>query len=159
MNNRLQEIIKYKTGGRQIDFAALMGWSPQYITKLLRGENFGIKPVVTLLEKLPEINARWLLLGQGDMLEIGKLFTLQREAFAQIQSLFNLERFIPFMSPDEVAEFEAAVVNGKMPIFSPAQREEWERQANTRKEEQDAIFNAAQAKSRELCRQRIVKKS
>ncbi len=95
MNNRLLEIIKYKTGGRQTDFAVLMGWTPQYLAKLLRGENFGIKPVVTLLEKLPEISGRWLLLGQGDMLEIGKLFNLQREAFAQVQAILEIEKYIP----------------------------------------------------------------
>lgn len=159
MNNRLQEIIKYKTGGRQTDFAAAMGWSPQYVTKLLRGENFGIKPVTTLLEKLPEINARWLLLGQGEMLEMGKLFSLQREAFAQAQSILELERFIPFMSPEELHTFEQAVAQSQVPVYSPVQVAKWEEQANTRKEEQDAIFNAAQAKSKELCRQRTAKKS
>ena len=63
MNNRLLDIIKYKTGGRQKPFAEILGWTPQYLAKLLRGENFGLQPVLTLLEKLPEINARWLLIG------------------------------------------------------------------------------------------------
>lgn len=159
MNNRLLEIIKYKTGGRQTDFAAAMGWSPQYITKLLRGENFGIKPVTTLLEKLPEINARWLLLGQGEMLEMGKLFSLQREAFAQAQSILDLERFIPFMCPDELREFEQAVSESRVPVFNAARIAFWDKQYNARREEQDAIFNAAQAKSKELCKQRTAKKS
>lgn len=159
MNNRLLEIIKYKTGGRQTDFAAAMGWSPQYITKLLRGENFGIKPVTTLLEKLPEINARWLLLGQGEMLEMGKLFSLQREAFAQVQSILDLERFIPFMCPDELREFEQAVSESRVPVFNAARIAFWDKQYNARREEQDAIFNAAQAKSKELCKQRTAKKS
>lgn len=42
MNTRLLEIIKYKTGGRQREFADLLGWTPQYLAKLLKGENFGI---------------------------------------------------------------------------------------------------------------------
>lgn len=159
MNNRLQEIIKYKTGGRQNDFAAAMGWTPQYLTKLLKGENFGITPVKTLLEKLPEINARWLLLGQGEMLEMGKLFSLQREAFAQVQSILDLERFIPFMCPDELREFEEAVADSRVPVFNPARIAAWDRQLKERREKQEAIFNAAQAKSKELCRQRTAKKS
>lgn len=65
MNTRLLEIIKYKTGGRQTEFAALMGWTPQYLAKLLRGENFGITPVIKIAEALPEINVRWFLIGQG----------------------------------------------------------------------------------------------
>ena len=68
MNKRLQEIIQYKTGGRQKDFAELMGWTPQYVFKLLKGENFGLSPVLKICEALPELNARWLLTGQGDML-------------------------------------------------------------------------------------------
>ena len=159
MNNRLQEIIKYKTGGRQIDFAAFMGWTPQYVTKLLRGENFGIKPVMAILEKCPEINARWFLLGQGEMLEMGKLFSLQREAFAQVQSILDLERFIPFMLPDELREFEQAVSESRVPVFNAARIACWDKQFNARKEEQDAIFQAAQAQSKKLCKQKTAKKS
>lgn len=158
MNNRLQEIIRYKTGGRQNDFASAMGWTPQYLTKLLKGENFGITPLKTLLEKLPEINARWLLFGQGEMLEMGKLFSLQRDTFVMLQSILDLERFIPFMSPDELREFEQAVTESRVPVFNPARIDCWDKQLNARKQEQDAIFNAAQAQSKELCKQRTVKK-
>lgn len=58
MNNRLLEIIKYRTGGNQSKFAALMGWSPQYLSKLVKGVDFGLAPILTILQKLPEINAR-----------------------------------------------------------------------------------------------------
>ena len=115
MNNRLQAIISYKTGGRQSDFAALLGWSPQYLAKLLRGENFGLQPVLTLLEVLPEINARWLLLGQGEMLEISKIFNLRRESFAHI--ILEMEKYIPYMSPDELHEYEQAVTTGRKGCF------------------------------------------
>lgn len=158
MKNRLQEIIRYKTGGRQNDFAAIMGWTPQYLTKLLRGESFGITPLITLIEKLPEINARWFLTGEGDMLEIGKLYNLQREALAQVQTILDLERFIPVMSSDELREFEEAVGTAKMPVFTPVQVEQWEQRLIARKQEQEALFTAAQAKSRELCNQRTAKK-
>lgn len=158
MNTRLQEIIKYKTGGRQREFASLCGWSPQYLTKLLRGENFGIRPVLTLLEALPEINARWLLLGQGEMLEIGKLFNLQREAFAHIQAVLEMEKYIPFMSPDELHEYEQAVTTGRKPVFSPDTLSTWQQRASEREEELTAKFAAANAKSSELCRPRTAKK-
>ncbi len=158
MNKRLQEIIRYKTGGRQTDFASLCGWTPQYLAKLLRGENFGIRPVLTLLEVLPEINARWLLLGQGDMLEIGKLFHLQREAFAHVQAVLEIEKYIPFMSPEELREYEQAVTTGRKPVFSPDTFASWQQRASERKKELEAKFAAANAKSDKLCRQRTVKK-
>lgn len=158
MNTRLQEIIKYKTGGRQREFASLCGWSPQYLTKLLRGENFGIRPVLTLLEVLPEINARWLLLGQGDMLEIGKLFSIQREALAHIQAILEIEKYIPFMAPDELHEYEQAVTTGRKPVVSPDTLSSWQRRASEREEELTAKFAAANAKSEKLCKRPTAKK-
>ncbi len=158
MNKRLQEIIRYKTGGRQTDFASLCGWTPQYLAKLLRGENFGIRPVLTLLEVLPEINARWLLLGQGDMLEIGKLFNLQREAFAQAQAILEIEKYIPFMSPEELHEYEQAVTTGRKPVFSPDTLSSWQRRVSEHETELEAKFADANAKSDTLCRQRTAKR-
>lgn len=38
MNKRLLEIIKYKTGGKQTEFADLFDWSPQYLSNLLKGK-------------------------------------------------------------------------------------------------------------------------
>lgn len=158
MNSRLQEIIRYKTGGRQREFAALCGWTPQYLAKLLRGENFGIRPILTLLEVLPEINARWLLLGQGEMLEIGKLFNLQREAFAHVQAVLEMEKYIAFMSPDELHEYEQAVKTGRSPVFSPDTLSSWRQRASEHDTELGAKFAAANAKSNELCKRPTAKK-
>lgn len=55
MQTRLLEFIKYKTNGKQSDFARLLGWSPQYLYKLLQG-SIGIHPIITMLEKFPELN-------------------------------------------------------------------------------------------------------
>ena len=158
MNNRLQEIIKYKTGGRQTEFATLCGWTPQYLAKLLKGVNFGISPVLTILEVLPEINARWLLLGQGSMLENAKLLDLRREAFANIQAVLEIEKYIPFMSPDELYEYEQAVTSGKRPVFSPDTLSSWRQRASEREIELEAKFAAANVKSNELCKRQTVRK-
>lgn len=159
MNNRLLDIIKYKTGGRQKAFAELIGWTPQYLAKLLRGDNFGLQPVLTLLEKLPEINARWLLLGQGEMLEKGKLFKLRHEAFAQAQSILDLERFIPFMLPDELREFEEAVAESRVPVFNPARIASWDRELKEHNAKLDERFKDAIAKSVTACKHPKVKQS
>ena len=68
MNSRINEIIDYKTDGSRTDFAAIMGWSRQYLSKLLRGEANGIAPVRSILTTFPDIDARWLLLGEGQMI-------------------------------------------------------------------------------------------
>lgn len=158
MNSRLQEIIKYKTGGRQTEFATLCGWTPQYLAKLLRGDNFGLQPVLTILTTLPEINARWLLLGQGDMLEIGKLFNLQREAFAHIQAILEIEKYIPFMSPYELYEYEQAITENRSPVFDPDTLSSWRQRASERENDLNAKFAKANAKSDELCKQSTAKK-
>lgn len=158
MNNRLQEIIKYKTGGRQTAFANLLGWTPQYLAKLLKGDNFGLQPILTILEALPEINARWFLFGKGDMLEIGKLFDLQRETLSHIQELLDLDKYIPYMTSEEIHEFEEAVKIGRKPVYSPDTLSKWKRRLSERENELSAKFAAANDKSNAICKQKTVKK-
>ena len=158
MNTRLQEIIKYKTGGHQKAFAELMGWNPSYLTKLLKGENFGLQPVLSILETIPEINARWFLLGSGEMFEMGKLFDLQRETMSHIQELLNLDKYIPYMSATEIREFEEAVKSGRKPVFSPDALSKWEEQLNIHEKDLNAKFAAASEQSDRLCRQKKIKK-
>lgn len=158
MNERLQEIIRYKTGGKKIPFAEIMGWSPQYLSKLLKGENFGVQPILTILERLPEINARWFLFGTGEMLEIGKLFGLQRETMSHIQALLNLDKYIPYMSGEEVREFENAVREGRKPVFSPEAQNTWEERLKAHEEEINERFRLANKISEEQCRQKTAKR-
>lgn len=157
MNSRLREIINYKTGGRQNPFSELLGWSPQYLAKLLKGENFGLSPVLTLLSTFPEINARWFLFGEGSMLEAGRLFELQRESMSHIMSLLDLDKYIPYMSGEEVREFEEAVQSGRKPDFSPDTVAKWQSLLDDRNRALDARFAEAKAKSDELCRQKTAK--
>lgn len=126
MNNRLLDVIRYKTGGRQKPFAELLGWTPQYLAKLLRGDNFGLQPVLTLLEKLPEINARWLLLGVGSMLNDDKVFGLRRETFSRVNSILMFDRFLPVMSPEEIRRFEEVLSGKSYPDFSDEEVARWE---------------------------------
>lgn len=157
MNERLLEIIRYKTGGRQNAFAGLMGWSPQYLAKLLKGESFGLQPVLAILSAFPEINARWFLLGQGSMLEVGMMFDLQRQAMSRIQSLLDLDRYVPVMTGEEVREFGEAIKSGRYPNFSPDTLSDLQKRLAERTENINAKFAQATAKSDSLCRQKTPK--
>ena len=157
MNERLLEIIRYKTGGRQNAFAELMGWSPQYLTKLVKGDNFGLQPVLAILSAFPEINARWLLFGQGAMLEVGMMFDLQRQAMSHIQSLLDLDKYIPVMTGEEVREFGEAIKNGRYPKFSPDTLSDLQKRLTERTENVNTIFSQATAKSDSLCKQKTPK--
>lgn len=118
MNSRLRKIIELKTGGNQAEFAALMGWSNQYISRMVRGESgIGIRPVVSILEKFPDIDARWLLLGEGAMVSSGA-----DEARAHLFRLLALEKYMPVMTADEIRQLTE---EGKTD-FSPSTISHWQ---------------------------------
>lgn len=151
MNTRLKQIIDYKTGGKQTAFAALMGWTPQYLSKLLHGENFGIQPVISLLTVLPEVDARWLLIGDGNMLMSHS--SLRKEIIAHIDNILDLERYLPYMQPDELHRFEQAVASGCTPNFSPETVADWRAKAAQHDEEINQRFADACTKSDQSCKQ------
>ena len=135
MNKRLAKFIEYKTGGNQKEFADLMGWSPQYLYKMLKGDSMGIQPVVSLLQKFPELDARWLVLGEGVMLD-----PLRKRIFA----LLDLERYIPVMSREEID----ALVSGRTE-FDRATVEGWKSRLEQKESEIRQRFDAAYKKQEE----------
>lgn len=158
MNNRLLEIIQYKTGGKQTEFAALMGWTPQYLAKLLKGENFGLQPVLTVLKSLPEINARWFLLGDGSMIEETNYTDLPRAILDNTLALLDMGKYMPVMTPQELYAYEQVALGNRKPEFSPESIEKWKRLMQEREERINAKFSAATAKSNDVCKQRRAKK-
>ena len=151
MNTRLQEIIKYKT-------AELCGWTPQYVFKLLKGKDFGLQPVKKILEVVPELNARWFLTGEGQMLSDDHRSDLRREAIEKAQQIMDFERLVPVMTPDELRQFEKILTGQEKAAFSPDTLNKLNERADERIKEINAKFAAATAKSEELCRQKTAKK-
>ncbi len=127
--------MEYKTGGNQKDFAALLGWSPQYLHKMLKGDSMGIQPVVSLLQKFPELNARWLILGEGVMLN-----PVRRRVF----DLLALERYIPVMTSAEID----ALASGRTD-FDNDTVEGWKSRLAQKENEIRQRFDAAYKKQNE----------
>lgn len=125
MNRRLEEVIRYKTGGRHKEFADLMGWTAPYLGKLLRGDNFGITPVMRLVERLPELNVRWLLTGQGVMLD--SVEVLRSQILGRALTLLRVEKSLGVMTADELRSLERAVEDGSAIVASPETLADWER--------------------------------
>jgi hypothetical protein len=150
--------MNYKTGGKQTEFSALLGWAPQYLAKLLKGDNFGLQPVLAVVTKMPEINARWLLTGDGEMIISSKYDDIRKKMHESISNILDIEKYMPVMSPDELRNFEQVVVGKKKADFSPDIVEKWESLLSERNEEINAKFKAAGRKSKELCSQKKVKK-
>ena len=143
MNKRLREIVQYKTRGKNKQFAELVGWTPQYLGKLLHGNDFGLKPVLAVLRALPEINARWLLLGEGQMLLDNNVGALHTGIVGHIKAVLDLERFAPVMSPDELTEYQQIITAHK--AFGEGNRARWIEQS------------AEQIQKEEKCRQQTVR--
>lgn len=148
MNERLLQFIQYKTGGKQADFAELMGWSPQYLHKMLKEGGIGIRPIVALLEKFPELNARWLLLGEGAMLNTGA-----DAVKSHLLKLLELEKYMPVMTPDELRLLEDGQTD-----FDAETVIHWEELLADRSKKINDRFNAAYKRQEELCKQDKAKK-
>ncbi len=148
MNSRLLEFIQYKTGGKQADFAEQMGWSPQYLHKLLKEGGIGIRPIISLLEKFPELNARWLLLGEGAMITTGA-----DEVKRHLLRLLEIERYMPVMTPEELREIQ----EGRS-TFDATTIDRWCALLDERNRKIQDRFDAAYQRQKELCKQNEVKK-
>jgi len=156
MNERLQELIRYKTGGRQTEFAVLLGWSPQYLAKLLKGEAFGLRPVMAVGRAFPEVNLRWWLFGEGAMLNDVAVDSLRSEATGRAFRLLDLGRFVPVMSAEELRVFErslSGVGDGfDVDTIDSLQKRLYEKNASIAARFSDAVQN-----SDELCKTKKAK--
>lgn len=158
MNAQLLDIIKYKTGGKQTDFAQLMGWTPQYLAKLLKGENFGLQPVLTVLSNIPEVNARWFLLGEGSMIDDFKYTDLRRTMLENMLSILDMEKYMVVMTPEELHDYGLVVTGRKSPDFKPELIEKWQGLLQVRENNINSRFKDATHKSNRICRQKKAKK-
>lgn len=148
IHDRLLDIIQYKTSGKQAEFAEIMGWSPQYLNRLTKGESgIGIRPIISLLEKFPELNARWLLLGDGAMITSGA-----DEMKRRLLRLLEVEKYMPVMTPDELR----CVTDGKYD-FDENTVKNWDLLLNKRNKEINDRFSAAYKRQEELCSQNKAK--
>ena len=66
MKTRLVELINRVADGNKAQFARMMGWKPQYLNSLLNGR-IGLTPIIYILQMFPNLDARWLLLGDGEI--------------------------------------------------------------------------------------------
>ncbi|MFV0366260.1 MAG: helix-turn-helix domain-containing protein [Mangrovibacterium sp.] len=91
MNSRIRLILSYK-GISATEFANAIGVQPSNVSHVLNGRN---NPSQPFLEKIlvfyPEINARWLLLGEGSMLDSSTPIQTSNQPKAAQQELFQPE--------------------------------------------------------------------
>lgn len=131
MNTRLSKIIQYKTQGNQKAFAHLMGWSEAYTCRMVKGlSSIGIAPVTRLVTLIPELNARWLITGDGEMLTPNTRNVLL--------SALALEKYMPVMTTEE----QQQLISGDL-RFDIATIHRWELLLEEHRSQIADIFNQA----------------
>ena len=92
---RIAALSAYKDFKTDTDFGAFLGWTKQYTYRILRGQVVGLTVINTILDKFPEVNARWLITGEGSMIDnayMARYFT----------TLHQLNDYIPVMTKEEL---------------------------------------------------------
>lgn len=112
MNQRLKQIIEAKTNGCQRDFCELMGWTPQYLHNILTQGGFGIKPVKSVLERFKDIDARWLITGEGNMYGKNHEQALRNKLYDRIEKIMMYGRYVPVMPEEQQEKLAEYVLSG-----------------------------------------------
>ena len=158
MKDRLRELVRYKTNGKQKEFAEIFGWKPSYLGKMLAGTAIGIQPIMAILRQFPEISARWLLLGQGSMIERREEDILRHKASEHIGKVLSLEKYLSVMSIEERQAYERMVTAHEDHQFDINAELRWISILAERQMETDIKIKNAIDKSDEQCRQETAKK-
>lgn len=135
INERIDFIIKIKVGGRS-KFAEILKVSPQYVNKIATpGGSVGLEPVLNILRLFPDIDARWLLLGEGSPFSLSdRAGEIKRSIGDRIDFLFSIEKYISVMDPEDLAGLEEIIRNGSYNNIGKGKLDEWEKRLAVREE-------------------------
>ena len=110
INDRIDFVIRAKAGSRS-KFAETIKVSPQYVNKIASpGGSVGLEPILTILRLYPDIDARWLLLGEGDPYVVPEsVKDFRRKIGGRIDYLLAVEKYLPVMDPEDIKDLEAVI--------------------------------------------------
>ena len=124
MNDRIRQFMNYK-GLSSSGLADSIGVQRSNLTHVLNGRNKPSFPFISkLLETYPEINAKWLLLGQGDMLETTDQ-SPKPDLFANDTTTIKPQKEVT--QPEIIKEEAKAPINNTLDAIVPTSTKEIER--------------------------------
>ena len=89
LSHRIELIIKSKEKNKK-SFAEVMGWSQAYLSKLLSGDQgIGLTPLMQILDKFKDIDARWLIFGEGYMFG-----SIENGLLSKFMRLLEIEKYV-----------------------------------------------------------------
>ena len=116
--DRIAEIVRLKCGGDSKDFAKLTGWAYGTVRSVLRNGTNSVALLTDILRAAPEISARWLLLGEGDMMRPFGLAYAEGEFLRRLAHTAETAALVPLMDAAQVRRFQVAVAKGAFPDFT-----------------------------------------
>lgn len=122
MHRRIKDVVDVFYSGSQKSFSEAVGWSTSYTSAVLSGKtSIGLTPVLTILSAIPDLNARWLLFGTGEIVErLAVQKAVPSSLLGIIDKVISLEKYICVMSDDEIQQ----LLSGDL-TFTPEQWDNW----------------------------------
>ncbi|WP_316851211.1 hypothetical protein [Pedobacter agri] len=126
INQRIRAIVDVKCGGNQRSFASKLEYTPQYVAKLVKdGGSVGLEPISKILQVFSDIDARWLILGDREMIEPGVINEVKYFLHQNIQDMLKIEQYLPFMTDDELKEYRNAAAKFTAYNYNDQQLKRW----------------------------------
>lgn len=122
MHRRIKDVVDVFYSGSQKSFSEAVGWSTSYTSAVLSGKtSIGLTPILTILSTIPDLNARWLLFGTGEIVESKAVQkAVSSSLLGIIDKVISLEKYICVMSDDEIQQ----LLSGDL-TFTPEQWDNW----------------------------------
>lgn len=102
------------------------------------------------MKTFPELNARWLLTGEGEMLSFNPATSVIKD---RLQRLLELEKYMKVMTPAELHQ----ITEGENLDFPQETFDKWEKLLEERDKEWEERKLEAMNKQKELCKMKIAK--
>lgn len=147
ISDRIKLIIRYKSKNQK-EFAEMMGWSSPYLSHLIsEGRGIGLTPIMQLLEKFEDIDARWLLFGKGYIFG-----SIEQGLLRRVNFLLDLEKYIPVMNEHEIQTYLDAIQGKDSTLFADEKIKKWQDMLALKNSERDMKIYEAMRKNEELCK-------
>lgn len=121
LRDRIAEIVRLKCNGSQQDFAKLTGWGYSTVRQVMKTGTNSVALLTDILKAAPEISARWLLLGEGDMVRPFGLAYAEAQFLKKTLQTIETAALVPYMDAGELKRFQVAVAQGQCPDFTEAE--------------------------------------
>ncbi len=119
IRDRILQVIKLATKGSRADFAALVGWSFVTINNVCRLGTNNAALLADIIRAVPDIDARWLLLGEGEMVRPFALAYTESLFLHRIADTLEVSALAAKMDGEQIRRLQLSLSRGEFPDFTP----------------------------------------